>query len=134
MPNIIMWGPAAWHWWISRWVRHPVQLISGWIHAWWAVSLLRDPEPIALVHKYLELLAPLPAYGAVSLGCTALYILAGMGLCHRYIAHTASCCFWSFVAALFISSGASITGQGVYLTLAVATGFHALIQSEISRG
>jgi hypothetical protein len=101
-------------------------LIVGWIHAWWALALLRDPDPVAQVHRHMESFLPLPVYGAFSFGCTVLYVAAELRFAKRYIALLVSCVFWSFITALFISSGASVTGQGVYLTLAMATGFHAL--------
>jgi len=120
-------------WWLNQCATRPVDLISGWVAFFWALDLLPDPAPVARVHQYMEQLLPLWAYGAVALLVFTSYWLSNslsfvtVGDWKRHHAHMFACGFWSFVFVSFFSSGGSLTGQGTYFVLAVATGIHSLV-------
>lgn len=121
------------YWWLDQWIKRPCDLIAGWVAFWWAVVLIPYPEPFASVHIHMDSVLPLPFFGVFALAVFVSYWLAGTfswmvgGRWKRRNAHLLAAAFYSFVTALFMTSGASITGQGTYLVLAVATGANALV-------
>lgn len=120
--------PPAFQRFLDSWTYRPVDVVSFWAAVFWTVNLLPDPMPVARVHVVMASLVPLWAWGAVA-GTVALVHLISIHLPRaqipRYAALFIGGGFWTCVAVLFWSSGASITGKGVYLTLACITLWHA---------
>jgi hypothetical protein len=108
-------------------------IMLGWFAFCWAAPLLPNPEPRNAVHMHLASVIPLWGYGVIALVVFISYWLAGaLAFLVRYRwaehnAHLLSCGFWSFISCLFFVSGASHTGTGVYLVMAISSGTCSLV-------
>lgn len=123
--------------WVHSWLTRPASMVSGWFAAAWAANLIPATDAVAIVHKQMELVAPLSVYGLAAGSVFLSYYLSARGA--HFIhgkwpvwgAHLLACGFWTFVAVLFIASGASKTGWGIYTVTAFVTGVHALFSRGV---
>lgn len=109
--------------------------ISFWASCFWALGLLPNPEPVALVHKYMDSLMALRWWGVLSLAL-GLMIFCSLHVpalrIGRRASITAAAGYWCLVATLFWLSGVSITGRGVYTVITFACVWSAVLSAEVN--
>lgn len=113
---------------VDSWTYRPVDVLSCWIALFWAMNLIPDPEPVARVHVFMDSLVPLWVWGILAASVSALHLVSIHAPRLQVPRHVALFCgggFWTCVAILFWVSGTSITGKGVYLSIACITLWHA---------
>lgn len=103
------------------WVRQPVAAIAAWAGFAWFVSLASNPAPTSRVHVLMAELAPLPVWGGFAGAIFLGVLIANQGWVRgvrlQYVLAYAAF-FFGCVGGVFLTSGASLTGWGTYLSLA----------------